>query len=63
MVKLQTAISSWVTGMLGFLMHWKRSSGAPCFLSASRMMRTASKVVPLLRGCGEKITASFAFSA
>ena len=44
--------------MLGRSRHWMRSTGAPSRASARRMISTVSRVVFLLRGCGEKITAS-----
>ena len=51
-------IRYWAVGMLGFSMHWIRSAGAPSRSSARRMIATVSRVVSLLRGCGEKMTAS-----
>ena len=59
----QTAISSWASGMEGSSTHWKTSAGAPSLSMTARMISTVSYVVRLVRGCGEKITASFALIA
>ena len=51
-------IRYWAAGMLGRSRHWRRSAGAPSRASVRRMISTVSHVVRLLRGCGEKMTAS-----
>ena len=51
-------IRYWAAGMLGRSRHWRRSAGAPSRASVRRMISTVSHVVRLLRGWGEKMTAS-----
>src|SRR5262252_5465486 len=62
-VRSQEDIRYFASGMLGRSTHCSTSSGTPCFFKAARIARTASFVVFLPAGCGEKMTASLHFTA
>ena len=62
-VRSQSAINCWDSGIEGRSTHWKTSAGAPSRSITSRRMRTTSLVVRVVRGWGEKITASRALIA
>ena len=62
-VRSQVAMSSWDSGIDGCSTHWKTSAGAPSRTMTSRMIRTVSFVVALVRGWPQKITASRALIA
>ena len=62
-VRSHSAISRWDSGIDGCSTHWNTSAGAPSRIITSRRMRTTSPVVRLVRGWGEKMTASRALIA